>query len=216
VAGRRWPRLAVPALLFDLSMLASTYSGQFRFSPEKLLPAVALLCLVGTLAVLVTRRYDAHRLDLIRLLLVLLAAFQLVDWIANLFQSASERTSHFPILQAVVVLLGLLWDAAMSGEAVTNVHGRRVPRHSRVFLYFGYQLLAACTITWHATTEGGFPGFEADLWVASGLQALGTPLLMLFFALGVLRWRRWRPVLEGEPIDRTMIDEAAPAESTAS
>lgn len=206
--GGAWPTLAVPAFLFCLVMVLMVLnsvhlSGGPRaiFDPGDLRAAAAALCLVVAVVALVRDR-PGRDLPLVRLALVLVGGLQVLYWLLLLFQVTSAGAGRFSLVQALLVLLGLLWDVAMSGEAVTNVHGRRVPRHSRILLYFGYELLVATAILWDGTAKGGVQPFDTDFWVSTGLRLMGTPLLVVFFAFGVLRWWRGRRIAGFETIER--------------
>lgn len=205
VVGRRHRRAAVTALLFGLAMVVVLlddwhHGDQALLTPDQLRTGAALVCLIGTAVALIAHRLQTRGLHLIRLLLVLLLGLQLLSWIADLFH-ASAAVSFAP-LQAVVMLLGLLWDVAMSGETVTNVRGRRVPHHSRVLLYFGYQLLAAAAIVWFYTSSDSGAFRDTDSWISSGIQLLGAPLLVVFFSLGFWAWWRGRRPEPAEEVAR--------------
>lgn len=195
VVGRARPRFAVSALLFTLVLLVAIlgdwhWAGRTFLTPEQLRTGGALLCLGGVAFALARYRLQPRGGQLIRLLVVLLLGLQVLDWLSDLFHASSDL--ELAPLQASVMLLGLLWDVVTSGEAVTNVHGRRVPHHSRVLVYFGYEVLAAAAIVWFYASTASRTLRDTDIWVSGGIQLLGAPLLITFFCLGLASWLRGR------------------------
>ncbi|MGH7921192.1 MAG: hypothetical protein ACREQM_14815, partial [Candidatus Dormibacteraceae bacterium] len=191
--GRRRPVLAVSALLFGLAMVVALLdnwhqNGRSIMTPEQLRTGGAVLCLGVVVFALVRYRLRRRGQQLMRLDLVLLLGLQGLDWLSDLFHASSVL--ELAPLQASVMLLGLLWDVATSGESVTNVHGKRVPHHSRVLVYFGYELLAATAVVWFYASSDGAAFRDTDSWVSSGIQLLGAPLLVVFLSLGLVSWLR--------------------------
>ena len=196
VVGRIHPGFAVSALLFALVLLVAAlddwhWAGRTFLTPEQLRTGGALLCLGGVAFALARYRLHPRGGQLIRLLVVLLLGLQVLNWLSDLFHASSGL--ELAPLQASVMLLGLLWDVVTSGEAVTNVHGRRVPHHSRVLVYFGYEMFAAVSIVWFYASTASAGLRDTDAWVAGGIQLLGAPLLIVFFSLGLTSWLRGRP-----------------------
>lgn len=202
VVGRIHRGFAVSALLFSLVLLVAAlddwhYAGRTFLTPEQLRTGGALLCLGGVAFALARYRLRPRGAQLIRLLVVLLLGLEALDWLTDLFHASSGLV--LAPLQAMVMLAGLLWDVITSGEAVTNVHGRRVPHHSRVLVYFGYEVLAAASIVWFYANTATESLRDTDTYVADGIQLLGAPLLITFFSLGLTSWLRPRPAPRAEP-----------------
>src|SRR5581483_10199070 len=87
----------------------------------------------------------------LRTLLMLSAGLQLLLWIADLYQSASTVGARFSIAQGVVILLALLWELAVSGQAITNGHSSILPRTSRVLAFCGYIMLVATAVVFFSS-----------------------------------------------------------------
>jgi len=94
------------------------------------------------------------------------------------------------IAQAVVVILALLWDLSLSGQSITNVRTRLLPRHSNVMLYLGYLLLLATEILYWSSLRSIAPipnSFDSDRWPAIGLLYLGIPYVAWWFVTRLVR-----------------------------
>jgi hypothetical protein len=93
------------------------------------------------------------------------------------------------VAAAVLVLVALLWDILMSGEAITNRHNRHFPRHTRVMVYLGYLLAVAAAVTFFSsfhTSEGALePIFESENFSETGLLFLGISLLVTLCLLRI-------------------------------
>ncbi|HEX4212747.1 MAG TPA: hypothetical protein VIA06_05390 [Candidatus Dormibacteraeota bacterium] len=180
---------------------------------------VAAAAVVYALFLVVTGRVVRHQVPL-RLVLTLLIGL-LGIWFLHdgVFQTALNASDEFTSVQAAVLLIALLWDVAMSGEAVTNIHGRHMPRHSRVLIYFGYTMLVATAVLFSATSQQEFGRglglvFDSDSWPQFGILRMGSALLLTFFVAGLAGWLRRRgdkaaAEKDGEEnrIDRTELIE---------
>jgi hypothetical protein len=180
--------------------------------PQPSVSGVQVTVALATLAVAVLVARGGSRLATpLRLLLTLLVATQVIRWLFDLYTGAIELSGHFTIAQAVVLVLAMCWDVAMSGETVTNVHGHHVPRHSRVLLYFGYTILVATTVLYFTSRHALESGhrlhslIENDTWPQYGLLFLGLPLLLTFFFLNLGAWRRRLLAREVETVDRSEL-----------
>jgi hypothetical protein len=180
--------------------------------PQPSLSGAQVVVALATLAVAALVVRGTPRLVTpLRLLLTLLAATQVLRWLFDLYTGAMELSGHFTIAQAVILVLAMCWDVAMSGETVTNVHGHHVPRHSRVLLYFGYTVLVATTVLYFTSrraVEGGdrlHSLIENDTWPQYGLLFLGLPLLLTFFLLNLGAWRQRLREREVETVDRSEL-----------
>jgi hypothetical protein len=118
-----------------------------------------------------------------------LLALDLMDGLYTHALSASRVA----VWGAVILLVAVAWDVAMSGESFTNHASRLVPRASRVFGFFGYTILLVATVVYYSAQHvAGSPGvavadvhFEPDMWTKDGLWHLAFPLLLLLFLLGL-------------------------------
>lgn len=191
--------LALGTIIFgNLDGLASTLgwgSGFVSWSDATTAPAA--LCLVLLLWMAVTRNWSSTSLALLRMTLVLSLGMQFLSWMVAFFALAAAHGEALALVQALLLLTAIGWDVATSGAAVTNQSGPRAPRHARVLLYFSYSLLAASAIAFKALLPSAtqsivtsLAGNSLDAWVEAGLDALGQPLLIIYFVFGLLRWRR--------------------------
>jgi hypothetical protein len=136
-------------------------------------------------------------------LLELTVALQILSWLWDAFNGAIVGGADFSVVQAVVIVIALFWDVLTSGEAVTNVHGERVPRHARVLVYLGYVMLVACAILFFSSVRGldhqtAESWFESEAWPQLGIQRLGVPLVVAIF---VLRLTAGRPEKIEKPVE---------------
>jgi len=191
--------VAVFETLASLGVLAHAASGSDRGLVGLHIDGVQVLagagCLVWLGAVAWRRRVGAASRKLLPAALALVVGLQVISWIYDLYNGV-EAAGRFSIAQAVILVLALLWDITMSGEAVTNGSNRWFPRHARVSLYFGYVILVVAAILYYSSLRlpagGGAvePQFESDVWPQAGLVILGVPLLVTLFAMRVASW--WR------------------------
>lgn len=133
-----------------------------------------------------TGRLVPARLPLLRLVLTLLLGLLGVEFLAIVvFGTVVEAASEFTVTQALLLLVALLWDVAMSGESTTNRGGRHVPRHTRVLLYFGYTMLVAAWILFVDSLRGESPWvlapFDSEQLPQLGIEIMGLPLLVTLF-----------------------------------
>ncbi|MFZ0218542.1 MAG: hypothetical protein WAM30_21610 [Candidatus Dormiibacterota bacterium] len=198
VAALRFRRLAMAALLFGVLTAETVLGSLHGIAAElglgdrfvslndgiRILPAVACLGVLGWLAV--RRRFSSRASELLRLVFVLTVAMQVLEWVEDGFQAAAEHGASISAVQGLLLVAAMFWDVAMSGAAITNRHGPRVPRHARVLLYCSYTLLGSSTVAFSALFPSS--GFDSEGWVKTGVQGLGPALLLCFFAFGVARW----------------------------
>ena len=178
------------SLLGSLSLPALSLVGLQAFV------ATATLAFVGWRAV---RRRLADSAESLALLLTLNIALQVLAWLYRLY-SQGESLARLSIAQALVILFALVWDVVVSGERITNRHGRLVPRHSRVLLYLGYIMLVATAVLFFSAVRGGAGGsahplFESEMWPQIGLVLLGVPFVVTLCASRLVG----RPVQGREP-----------------
>ena len=134
----------------------------------------------------------AEAAPLLALLATLMVGLQVVSWIFALFDL---KVSGSGLLQTALIVAALAWDVVMGGGAIAQGHGRWFPRHSRVLVYFGYDILVAAAVLFFAALQdqvtGKVPenGFETDFWAQNGLLMLGMPMLVTLFVVKLGRIR---------------------------
>lgn len=188
--------------LSSLANLLGLRVGGLGFWVSSIQVALALGMVCAVVSILVRgrkyRRPLTHSdLYMVSALFALACGIQVTEWLYNLFAASIALT--FSVEQAVVLVVGMGWDIAMSGKEITNVDGRLFPRHARVLLYLGYMILVATTVLYFSSMSyaaGGHgaadPLFDNDVWPQQGLIALGLPLLLTGFILHASRWWRLR------------------------
>jgi hypothetical protein len=150
----------------------------------------------------------------LRTLLMLAAGLQVLLWISQLYESASSVGARFSIAQGVVILLALLWELAVSGQAITNGHSTILPRASRVLAFCGYIMLVATAVVFfsslriQATGVAIEPQFESEGWPALGILQLAVPALLCLAALHL-------GLFENKPDARTSPDQLTPDPAAA-
>lgn len=151
---------------------------------------IGLGALVLVAAMAATGRLSAAGLPLLRLVLTLLLGLVGVEFLAiAVFGTVVEAAAEFTATQALLLLVALLWDVAMSGATATNRGGRHLPRHTRVLLYFGYTMLVACWILFVESLRGEpwvLTPFDSEQLPQLGIEIMGLPLLVTLF-VGHLR-----------------------------
>lgn len=150
---------------------------------------------VGALALAIwaaaARRLQAAA-PVLALVLTLMVGLQVISWVFALFDLKNQA---FTVVQAALIAAALAWDVIMSGGSIAQGHGRWFPRHSRVLIYFGYDMLVATAVLFFAALRdqvtGGTAdtGFSTDFWVQNGLLMLGMPMLVCLFLVKLGRLR---------------------------
>jgi hypothetical protein len=163
--------------------------------------AVALFTLVALAWLALRGRLDAGRASVVARLFVLNGALLLIGILYVAVANAKVFVGTFSRgvgpFAAILIVLAFFWDFLTSGEEVTNVDGRRFPRHTRILLYAGYTMLVSTMVLFFGPvtpdTIIGQPDlffvFNPDLWPRYGLLLLGVPLLVTNFVLGIGRGR---------------------------
>lgn len=198
---RESPRRLAPSLCFvavagfyfalvELPTLGYTLFGASSRNAWPQLTLVGLEQLVAmlTLAALLTRAGRRAATELIGLNLGLFAVY----WLDRAISSGMSA-GRLSVVASVLVLFALLWEVVMSGEAITNRHDERFPRHARVLVYFGYIVGVATAVLFFSsisTPHGSVqPLFENENFSDTGLLFLGTALVVTLFILRAPRWR---------------------------
>jgi hypothetical protein len=177
----------------------SDWLPRLRLEYVRVTVAGIALIFLGWLAV--TRRLRAQAAALAALF-VLLGGLQVIDWIRSAYSEALDISGRFSVLQGLLIITALLWDVFMSGRSITNVHGRRMPRHARVLLFLGYEMLVATAVLYFSVAHERSTGravdslFDSDPWVLFGLVALGMPMLVCLFLLKASRMLGRQPELD--------------------
>ena len=98
----------------------------------------------------------------------------------HVFASAASVSDSTAAAQAVIVVLSLLWDFAMSG-AITNGTGESFPRHTRVALYGAYVLAVTAAVLLLSPLRVGSAvqrqAFTPELFPRYGILILAMPIL---------------------------------------
>ncbi len=216
VAGRRGPprRWAGAALfgivaggLYVLAVYRQAGRSLFGGFPDGIyslrLPGIQVTTALATLGLLgwlvARRRLDGGRWSpVLSALLMLNVALQGLHWLYDLYGHAiAAGEARLSVAQAVVILLALGWELAMSGEAV-NGESRLFPRPARVLLFCGYVMVVATAVLYFSslhvqeTGERVRPQFESEVWPQTGITELGVPLLLCLFAFRLGAARRAR------------------------
>ncbi|MBO0704671.1 MAG: hypothetical protein J2P39_05070, partial [Candidatus Dormibacteraeota bacterium] len=171
------------------------------------LMTLALAALVFLAVQVVRGRIGRSSVPPLRLVLILLLGMVGLLVLYYAVFGTILQVQRFTLAAALLLVAAMLWDVILSGDAVTNVHGRHVPRHSRVLLYFGYTMMVTTLVIFFSSLSiqgGGTAGleFESDIWPQMGIAVFGIPLLLTFFVINLGDWRHRRRVEEGPPIDR--------------
>ncbi len=134
-------------------------------------------------------RRDRRWVPGLRAVLVLVVALQLVSWMYDGYTAEMSASGKFSLVAALVVILALAWDVVMSGESITNRHGIWFPRHTRVTIYLGYEMLVSSAVLFfsslhvQATGKALAAQFESDAWPQFGLLEIGVPFVVTLFAI---------------------------------
>jgi hypothetical protein len=177
----------------------------------QLVVAVATLLLIAALAVRRLRNPTASREGTARLLVLALglnAGLLIVDTASTIFGGVASSGQKFTLAQTALLIGAAFWDLAMSGEQVTNVEGRNVPRTSRVLIYLGYTMVVATLVLFlsslYATSrlQVALPDTVSQLSRA-GLYFLGVPLLVTITIVGLSRLIAGRAPIASSPLPAT-------------
>lgn len=155
--------------------------------------AVAIITVAAVAWFAVRRRLRAGTPVLLALagLSIGLQVLSWMFWVFDQKQSGGGLTA----IGLALVTLALLWDIVMSGGAMAQGHGRWFPRHSRVLIYFGFDVLVAATVLYFESLRNQVTGqadglaLNTDFWPQTGLIILGIPMLLALFILKLGRLR---------------------------
>lgn len=187
VAGLYYTLVQLPTLAYTLFGASSPNAW-----PSLTLKGLETLVAGTTLLALATRTGRRAAGPLITLNLGLFA----VDWLDRAI-SGEIKAGRMSVVQAVLILIALVWDVVMSGEAITNRHNRHFPRHTRVLVYLGYVIAVSAAVLFFSsirTARGSVePLFESEGFADWGLLFLGTSLLVTLCLLRLGRLRAPAP-----------------------
>jgi hypothetical protein len=183
---------------FDNAPLGITADNAPFLGPEGIRSAVAVVTALVVIAAVATRRLRAWAVP-ITLLLVACVTIEVLSYIDLLYANKGKLEEISPvgglaIGGTIILVAALLWELAVSGEAVTNIEGRHLPRDTRVLMFVGYILLVASAVLMFASlhSESGKlleSSFDAESWVKQGILFLGVPLVLTLCIAGLHRWR---------------------------
>jgi hypothetical protein len=202
------PRWSAGCLIVAAAGLTSAYWLQ-RIVPQGDLTGFRSLFAVWALAAMARRVYrHQHPVGgMVSHLLVAVVVLQVLQWAWNWYNVGHHFGERIPVVGGILVFAAIAWDVLMSGEAVTNVHGRRVPRHSRVMIYTGYAMLTACAIAFNLSFEGNGRidfGLADYIWPQAGIFLLGLGATLTAFLLAAFK----RPL----EVPETLIDRSVLAD----
>jgi hypothetical protein len=149
--------------------------------------AVAIITLAAVAWFGVRRRLRAGTPVLLALV-GLSIGLQMLSWMFWVFDQ-KQSGGGLTAIGLALVTLALLWDIVMSGGAMAQGHGRWFPRHSRVLIYFGFDVLVAATVLYFESLRNQVTGhadglaLNTDFWPQTGLIILGVPMLLALFIL---------------------------------
>ena len=202
---------------FDNAPLGITADNAPFLGDEGIRAGAAILTGVVVVAAVALRRLRRWAVP-ISVLLVTTVSLELLSYIDLLYANKGKLeevsvSGNLAIGGTVILLLALLWDLAVSGEAITNVRGRIFPRDTRVLMFVGYILLVATSVLMFGSLhdEKGKlleSAFDPEEWVKQGILFLGIPLVI---TLAVAGFHRWRDDLRAVADTAEGAEEAAPA-----
>lgn len=212
--GRRLPRLLPGGLLYvavfglllfalDLPALAVTLTGRpgdplTRFphgigmAGWSVVSSVLALVFVG--AWLTVGRCSRAWAPGLRAAMIFLIGLQLITWLYDGYGAEIGASGRLRLVAALVLLGALAWDVVMSGEPITNVHTEWFPRHTRVAIYMGYEMLVSTAVLFFSSMQIQATGkpieayFEPDGWPQQGLAQIGLPFLVTILVLSLVKW----------------------------
>ena len=184
---------------FDNAPLGITSDNAPFLGPEGIKAAVGIVAALVVIVAVTLRKVRAWAVP-ITLLLVASVTIQVLSYIDLLYANKGKLEEISPvgglaIGGTIILVAALLWDLAVSGEAITNVEGRHFPRDTRVLMFVGYILLVASAVLMFASlhSESGKlleSSFDAESWVKQGILFLGIPLVITLCIAGLHRWRQ--------------------------
>jgi len=183
---------------FDNAPLGITADNAPYLGVEGLRAIGGVLTVLAVVAAVGFRRVRAWSIP-IGLLLIATVTLEVLSYIDLLYANKGKLEEIAPvgglaIGGSIILVAALLWDLAVSGEAITNVQGRWFPRDTRVLMFVGYILLVSSAVLLFASlhSETGKlleSSFDPEAWVKQGILFLGVPLVLTLCVAGLHRWR---------------------------
>lgn len=185
--------VGVTALLFlpDTELIELWEGAESHHNPLATLQLVAAGATVLLTLYWMIRRQLRAKEWAIREFARLNIGFLVLLLVYSLYGAAIGIGHHSILIQAVVLVVALMWDLLMSGKEITNVDGRIFRRPARVLIYLGYLTLVCTVVLFFSNqTSAGKPVekiLEAEDVVRQGIIWLGTPILLLNALLRLAR-----------------------------
>ena len=114
--------------------------------------------------------------------------------VLNRLYSLALDAAAAPVWAAVLILVAVGWDLAMSGESMTNRSTRAFPRPTRVVAFCGYLLVLVSAIVFFAGQLSAATGapvaesyFEPESVTQAALFRIALPVFIVVFLLRVAR-----------------------------
>ena len=155
---------------------------------------VAATGVLGGAALLIGRWSGARWAARLPLPLLGLLGAVIVLGVLNRLYSAALEAAAAPIWAAVLILVAVGWDLAMSGETITNRSTPGFPRATRVIAFCGYLLVLVSAIVFFAGQLSAATGapvaesyFEPESVTQAAMFRIALPVFILIFLLRVAR-----------------------------
>jgi len=155
---------------------------------------VAATGVLGGSALLVGRVAGASWAARLPLPLLGLVGAVIVLGVLNRVYSIALTAAAAPVWAALLILVAVGWDLAMSGESITNRSTRAFPRSTRVVAFSGYLLVLVSAIvffTGQLSAATGAPVaqsyFEPESVTQAALFRIALPVFILVFLQRVAR-----------------------------
>ena len=155
---------------------------------------VAATGVLGGGALLIGRWSGARWASRLPLPLLGLIGAVIVLGVLNRLYSVALEAAAAPIWAAVLILVAVGWDLAMSGESITNRSTPGFPRATRVIAFCGYLLVLVSAIVFFAGQLSAATGapvaesyFEPESVTQAAMFRIALPVFILIFLLRAAR-----------------------------
>ncbi|HEX4058308.1 MAG TPA: hypothetical protein VHX87_08340 [Galbitalea sp.] len=200
--GRVWSTTWRLAVLFYGAaatvtvVTASASIARVVFGPDIAWPiltvggAVAAAGLIGLVALAVTWRSHAGWAERLPATVPGILGAVIVLGIIHQLYGIALDAAVVPQWAAILILVAVGWEIVMSGESMTNQSSRRLPRSTRLMVFFGYILVLAAALVFYSGQYSTATGrvvsesfFEPESITQSALFRIAFPLLLVVFLL---------------------------------